>query len=93
MAKPPFVQYKGGFGSVYKLTAEEASKFSRAWGFQYSWNPVQWYKGAIGQYYFHPGTVSWAQRGTELLRVGGISTAIGVGIWGLMELDDWRNGR
>jgi RHS repeat-associated protein len=93
VAKPPFVQYKGGFGSVYKLTAEEASHFSKAWGFQYSWNPYQWYKGLSGQYYFHPGTVSWAQRATELKRGAAITTAVGVGTWGLVELNDWRNGR
>ncbi len=93
VAKPPFVQYKGGFGSVYKLMAEEASHFSKAWGFQYSWNPYQWYKGVSGQYYFHPGTVSWAQRATELKRGAAITTAIGVTTWGLVELNDWWNGR
>ena len=93
VAKPPFVQYKGGFGSVYKLSAEEASHFNKAWGFQYSWNPYQWYKGVSGQYYFHPGTVSWAQRATELKRGAAITTAIGVTTWGLVELNDWWNGR
>ena len=81
---------KGGFTSVYKLTAEEAAKFSRAWGFQYSWNPYQWYKGGIGQYYYHPGTVSWGQRGIEISRAGGITVIVVGGTWGGTEvIDSW----
>ena len=84
---------KGGFESVYKLTAEEASHFSRAWGFRYSANPYQWYKGAIGQYVYSPGTISWAQRGTELGRAGAITTIIGGGLWAGTEVIDWWNGQ
>ncbi|MEJ7593341.1 MAG: RHS repeat-associated core domain-containing protein [Planctomycetaceae bacterium] len=82
---------KGGFESVYRLTAEEASHFSRAWGFSYSFNPWQWYKGVIGQYVYHPGSVSWAQRGLEARR--GL-TITGAGVGGAIIVDqgiEWWN--
>jgi hypothetical protein len=80
---------KGGFGAVYRLTTEEASRFSRAWGFRYSWNPYQWYKGAIGQYFVHPGSVSWGQRGIEVVRGGTITVIVAAGTWAGLELKDW----
>ena len=83
---------KGGFEAVYKLTADEAAKFSRAWGFKYSWNPYQWYKGAIGQYVYAPHGTSWAQCGIELGRFGAISSIIGGGVWIGVEVSDWLEG-
>lgn len=82
---------KGGFQATYRLTPDEAHHFRRAWGVEYSWNPYQWYKGAVGQFYYHPGIVSWAQRGIELGRAAGISTIIGGGVWGGDKLLNWRD--
>ena len=78
---------KGGFDAVYRLTDREARHFSRAWGPDYSWNVYQWYKGLIGQYVYDPRPyVPWAQRVTELKRLGAItglvagSSAVGIGV-------------
>ncbi|MEM7477857.1 MAG: RHS repeat-associated core domain-containing protein, partial [Planctomycetota bacterium] len=84
---------KGGFEAVYQLTAEEAAMFSRAWGFKYSWNPYQWYKGAIGQYVYAPKGVSWGQRGIEVGRFGAISSIIVGGLWISVEISDWLEGK
>lgn len=84
VSRYPFLSPKGGFSSVYQLTAEEASHFNRAWGFRYSFNPYQWYKGATGQYYCHPGSVSWAQRRLEFGRGLGIT---GAGLGGAYIVD------
>ena len=81
---------KGGFEAVYKLTTEEASHFTRAWGFKYSWNPYQWYKGLTGQYVYAPHAISMAQRMTELKRFGAIT---GLWIGGGVGIDTAVNGK
>jgi len=74
---------KGAFEAVYALTPQEAAQFSRAWGFTYSWNPYQWYKGSLfGQYYYQAVPVTWGQRGTELGRATIITGAVAGGTVG-----------
>lgn len=85
---PPRLISKGGIEATYKLSATEASMFRRAWGFDFNWNPVQWWKGAFGQYYFRPGSVTWARRVGQLGQAVGIAGTVGVATWGILELQD-----
>ena len=85
---PPKLINKGGIQATYRLAAGEASVFRRAWGFDFNWNPYQWWKGAVGQYYFRPGPVTWAQRSGEVGQALGITgTALG-GAWVINELEN-----
>ena len=74
------------FEATYRLSAEEASLFQRAWGPCFSWNPYSWWKGAAGQYYLAPEGVTVGQRIDELGRAAVITGAgIGGGV-GISEL-------
>ncbi len=86
---------QGNFDAVYKLTGAEASQFSRAWGFQYSRNPYQWYKGSLfGQStYMQNGVASWAQRATELQRASIITGSVGGLTWGALQAHEWWKRR
>jgi RHS repeat-associated protein len=83
--RSPFLVSKGGMESVYALRASEAGRFQRAWGTGYSWNPYQWYKGAMGQYYFDVAPRTFAQRMAELGRAGWITGAAAGGAYALSE--------
>jgi hypothetical protein len=62
---------------MYTLTEEEAALFRRAWGPDYSWNPYNWYKVGIGQFYYRPNSVGWGTRMIALGKGTGITVVIG----------------
>jgi RHS repeat-associated protein len=73
---------KGGFSATYKLSSEEAALFHKASGFEFSWNPIEWWKGAAGQYYYRPGPVSLGQRlGEASIPVVGTGAGVGTLIY------------
>ncbi len=51
------------------LSAEDAAKFRPAYGFEFSWDPLSWWKGASGQYYYRPVTTG-LDRVIELTGLG-----------------------
>jgi len=70
--KPPFT-------ATYEFSSSEAAIFKRAWGPEFSYNPFEWWKGAVGQYYFRPVAATLGQRFTEA-GVGAIGGGAAVGI-------------
>ena len=82
---PPRLINKGGLEATYDLTSAESAMFRRAWGPSFNWNPYQWYKGAVGQYYYRPGTATWGQRLGELGNAAGITGAGAAGSYLLYE--------
>jgi hypothetical protein len=66
--KYPFYQSKGGLEATYQLSQSEASLFNRAWGPRFSWDPLDSWKGLMGQYYYQPTPVTMGQRFLELSR-------------------------
>ena len=53
---------KRGIEDTYRLTDSEAAVFRPAFGFDFNWNPYQWWKGAAGQYYHQAGKATVRQR-------------------------------
>jgi RHS repeat-associated protein len=70
---PPRLINKGGLEATYSLTPGESAMFSRAWGFDFNWNPYQWWKGAVGQYYYRSGPASLWRRFGELGKGAGMT--------------------
>jgi hypothetical protein len=74
---PPGLVNKGGIEATYVLKPGEAAMFSRAWGTDFSWNPYQWWKGGVGQFYYRPGVATWSSRAGELGTAGAITGTLG----------------
>ena len=74
ITKWPVYASKGAIEATYPLSQAEAAFFKPASGLDYSWNPLMWYKGGVGQYWV-PVPRTAVERGLQLAAVaveGGI---------------------